>query len=265
MSASRAKILIVDDDLDIREVVRDRLKAMGFEVVEASDGLQAMARLREESPAITLLYLQMPRKSGLEVLKSIREEGLETTTIIITAYATIDKAVEAMRAGAYDFLTKPFSPGHLEVVIGKALERETLRRENQLLSGEVKGRDQPIIGHSQQLRSAFEVIRRAAASTSTILLLGESGTGKEVFARAIRQWSPRRGKPFVVVNCVALSEELLESELFGHERGAFTGAHQMKRGKLELADGGTAFLDEIGDLKPRLQAKLLRVLQEQEF
>jgi DNA-binding NtrC family response regulator len=265
MTAYRAKILIVDDDPDIREVIRDRLKAMGFEVVEASDGTQAMARLKEDSPAITLLDLQMPKKSGLEVLKAIRDEGLETTTIVITAYGTIDKAVEAMRAGAYDFLTKPFSPGHLEVVIGKALEREALRRENQLLSGEAKGRDQSIIGHSPQLRSAVEVIKRAAASTSTILLLGESGTGKEVFARAIHQWSPRRDKPLVVVNCVALSEELLESELFGHERGAFTGAHQMKRGKLELADGGTAFLDEIGDLKPRLQAKLLRVLQEHEF
>jgi len=265
MTAYRAKILIVDDDLDIREVVRDRLKAMGFEVVEASDGMEAMARLKEDSPAITLLDLQMPRKSGLEVLKAIREEGVETTTIVITAYGTIDKAVEAMRAGAYDFLTKPFSPGHLEVVIGKAMEREALRRENQLLSGEVKGKDQPIIGHSPQIRSAIEVIKRAAASTSTILLLGESGTGKEVFARAIHQWSPRRNKPLVVVNCVALSEELLESELFGHERGSFTGAHHMKRGKLELADGGTAFLDEIGDLRPRLQAKLLRVLQEQEF
>ena len=140
MTAYRAKILIVDDDLDIREVVRDRLKAMGFEVVEASDGMEAMARLKEDSPAITLLDLQMPRKSGLEVLKAIREEGVETTTIVITAYGTIDKAVEAMRAGAYDFLTKPFSPGHLEVVIGKAMEREALRRENQLLSGEVKGR-----------------------------------------------------------------------------------------------------------------------------
>jgi DNA-binding NtrC family response regulator len=265
MTAYRAKILIVDDDLDIREVVRDRLKAMGFEVVEASDGVEAITRLREDSPAITLLDLQMPKKSGLEVLMAIRDEGVETTTIVITAYGTIDKAVEAMRAGAYDFLTKPFSPGHLEVVIGKALEREALRRENQLLSGEVKGRDQPIIGHSQQIRSVIELIRRAAASTSTILLLGESGTGKEVFARAIHQWSPRRDKPLVVVNCVALSEELLESELFGHERGAFTGAHQMKRGKLELADGGTVFLDEIGDLKPRLQAKLLRVLQEHEF
>ncbi len=265
MTSSRPKVLIVDDDFDIREVIRDRLKAMGFEVAEASDGLEAMTRLREESPAITLLDLQMPKKSGLEVLKAIRDEGVDTTTIVITAYGTIDKAVEAMRAGAYDFLTKPFSPGHLEVVIGKALEREALRRENQLLSGEAKGRDQPIIGHSPQIRGAVELIRRAAASTSTILLLGESGTGKEVFARAIHQWSPRRDKPLVVVNCVALSEELLESELFGHERGAFTGAHQMKRGKLELADAGTVFLDEIGDLKPRLQAKLLRVLQEHEF
>ncbi|MGH7412227.1 MAG: sigma-54-dependent transcriptional regulator [Candidatus Methylomirabilis sp.] len=265
MTTYRAKILIADDDLDIREVIRDRLKAMGFSIVEASDGMEALARLREDSPSITLLDLQMPKKDGLEVLKVIREEGLETTTIVITAYGTIDKAVEAMRTGAYDFLTKPFSPGHLEVVIGKALEREGLRRENLLLSGEVKGKDQPIIGHSPQLRNAVEMVKRAAASHSTILLLGESGTGKEVFARAIHHGSPRRDKPFVVVNCVALSEELLESELFGHERGAFTGAHQMKRGKLELADGGTAFLDEIGDLRPRLQAKLLRVLQEHEF
>ncbi|MCZ7627275.1 MAG: sigma-54 dependent transcriptional regulator [Candidatus Methylomirabilis sp.] len=191
--------------------------------------------------------------------------GLETTTIVMTAYGTIEKAVEAMRVGAYDFLTKPFSPGHLEVVIGKALEREGLKRENLLLAGEVRGPGQPIIGHSEKIQNAIEVARRAAASSSTILLLGETGSGKEIFARAIHQWSPRRDKPFVVVNCVALSEELLESELFGHERGAFTGAHQRKCGKLELADGGTAFLDEIGDLKPRLQAKLLRVLQEHEF
>jgi len=265
MTAYRAKVLIVDDDLDIREVIRDRLKAMRFEVLEASDGMEALAKLREDSPSITLLDLQMPKKDGLEVLKSIREERIETTTIIITAYGTIEKAVEAMRTGAYDFLTKPFSPGHLEVVIGKALERDGLRRENLLLSGEAKGREQPIIGKSPQIRNVVDVIKRAATSNSTILLLGESGTGKEVFARTIHQSSLRRDKPLVVVNCVALSEELLESELFGHERGAFTGAHQMKRGKLELANGGTAFLDEIGDLKPRLQAKLLRVLQEQEF
>lgn len=265
MSVSRAKILVVDDDTDIREVIRDRLKAMGFEVVEASDGEQALARLREESPTITLLDLHMPKKSGLEVLEAIRENRLETTTIVMTAYATIEKAVEAMRVGAYDFLTKPFSPGHLEVVIGKALEREGLKRENLLLAGEIRGRGQPIIGHSEKIRNAVDVVRLGAASSSTILLLGETGTGKEVFARAIHEWSPRRDKPFVVVNCVALSEELLESELFGHERGAFTGAHQRKCGKLELADGGTAFLDEIGDLKPRLQAKLLRVLQEREF
>lgn len=257
-----SKILIVDDDPDIREVMRDRLKAMGFEVLEAADGVQALTRLREDSPTITLLDLIMPKKSGLDVLKAIRDEGLETTTIVMTAYGTIDKAVEAMRAGAYDFLTKPFSPGHLEVVIGKALEREALKRHNLLLSGDVRGQDRPIIGHSPSILNAIEVAKRAAASTSTILLQGESGTGKEVFARAIHQWSPRRDQPFVVVNCVALPEELLESELFGHERGAFTGAHQRKCGKLELADGGTVFLDEIGELKSRLQAKLLRVLQE---
>lgn len=262
MIPSHSKILIVDDDPDIREVMRDRLKAMGFEVLEAADGVQALTRLREDSPTITLLDLIMPKKSGLDVLKAIRDEGLETTTIVMTAYGTIDKAVEAMRAGAYDFLTKPFSPGHLEVVIGKALEREALKRHNLLLSGDVRGQDRPIIGHSPSILNAIEVAKRAAASTSTILLQGESGTGKEVFARAIHQWSPRRDQPFVVVNCVALPEELLESELFGHERGAFTGAHQRKCGKLELADGGTVFLDEIGELKSRLQAKLLRVLQE---
>lgn len=265
MSASGTKILIVDDDPDIREVMRDRLKAMRFQVVEASDGEQALALLRMESPTITLLDLMMPKKSGLDVLKAIHDEGLDTTTVVMTAYGTIEKAVEAMRAGAYDFLTKPFSPGHLEVVIGKALEREGLKRQNLLLAGEIRRQEQPIIGHSEKIRNAIEVVRRAAASSSTILLLGETGTGKEVFAKAIHHWSPRRDKPFVVVNCVALSEELLESELFGHERGAFTGAHQRKCGKLELADGGTAFLDEIGDLKPRLQAKLLRVLQEHEF
>jgi len=265
MIPSHSKILIVDDDPDIREVMRDRLKAMGFEVVEASDGAQALTRLRENSLTITLLDLMMPKKSGLEVLKAIRDEGLETTTIVMTAYGTIDKAVEAMQAGAYDFLTKPFNPGHLEVVIGKALEREALKRENLLLLGEVRGQDRPIIGHSPSILNAIEVTKRAAASSSTILLQGESGTGKEVFASSIHRWSPRRDKPFVVINCVALSEELLESEMFGHERGAFTGAHQRKCGKLELADGGTAFLDEIGGLKPRLQAKLLRVLQEHEF
>lgn len=265
MIPSHSKILIVDDDPDIREVMHDRLKAMGFEVVEAANGEQALIRLRDDSPAITLLDLQMPKKSGLEVLKAIQDEGLETTTIVMTAYGTIDKAVEAMRAGAYDFLAKPFSPGHLEVVIGKALEREALKRQNLLLSGEVKEKDLPIIGHSPSILNAIEFTKRAAASSSTILLQGESGTGKEVFANSIHRWSPRHDKPFVVVNCVALSEELLESELFGHERGAFTGAHQRKRGKLELADGGTAFLDEIGDLKPHLQAKLLRVLQEHEF
>src|SRR5574337_186313 len=265
MIPSHSKILSVDDDPDIREVMHDRLKAMGVEVVEATDGEQALIRLRDDSPAITFLDLIMPKKSGMEVLKAIQDEGLETTAIAMTAYGTIDKAVEAMRAGAYDFLTKPFSPGHLEVVIGKALEREALKRQNLLLSGEVREKDLPIIGHSPSILNAIEFTRRAAASSSTILLQGESGTGKEVFASSIHRWSPRRDQPFVVVNCVALSEELLESELFGHERGAFTGAHQRKRGKLELADGGTAFLDEIGDLKPHLQAKLLRVLQEHEF
>src|SRR5574337_1480102 len=161
MIPSHSKILIVNDDPDLREVMRDRLKVMGFEVVEAADGVQALARLRDDSPAINLLDLMMPKKSGLDVLKAIQDEGLETTTIVMTAYGTIDKAVEAMRAGAYDFLTKPFSPGHLEVVIGKALEREGLKRQNLLLTGEARGQEQAIIGHSEKIRNAIEVLRRA--------------------------------------------------------------------------------------------------------
>lgn len=258
-------ILIVDSDPNIREVIGDRLKAMGFEIEEVSDGVQALMRLRAGSIAITLLDLMIPKKNGIEVLEAIRDETLDTTTIVMTEYSTIDKAVEAMRVDAYDLLIKPFSPGRLEVVIGKALEREALRRENLLLSGEVRRHNRTIIGHSPSTLNAVEVAKRAAANNSTILLHGESGTGKEVFARAIHQWGPRLDQPFVAVNCVALSEELLEGELFGYERGFVASAHQRRYGKLELADGGTAFLDEIGDLKPRLQAKLLRVLQEHEF
>jgi len=173
--------------------------------------------------------------------------------------------VEAMRAGAYDFLPKPLDPAHLEVVINKALERESLREENRLLHGELDSLERPLVGESPAIQEVVRTAQQAAASNATILLRGESGTGKEILARAIHRWSPRRNSPLVTVNCVALSEDLLESELFGHEKGAFTGAHQRKRGKIELANGGTLFLDEIGDIRPLLQAKLLRLLQEQEF
>ncbi len=265
MEKFRGRLLLVDDDPDLREALSERLFLMKLEVTCASDGAEALKLLRRHTFPLTLLDLQLPRQSGLEVLRAIRQEGIETTVVVITAWGTLEKAVEAMKAGAYDFLSKPLDLAHLEIVINKALERETLREENRVLHGELESLDRPLLGQSPSFQEIVQTARDAAASNATILLRGESGTGKEILARAIHRWSARVSRPFVVVNCVALSEELLESDLFGHEKGAFTGAHQLKRGKVELAAGGTLFLDEVGDIRPPLQAKLLRLLQEQEF
>jgi DNA-binding NtrC family response regulator len=265
MTRPRGRILVVDDDPDILDLLSDRLELMQFEVRTATDGEEALSFLRTEAPPLMLLDLQLPKLSGLEVLEAVRREGIDTTVIVITAWGTPQRAVEAMRAGAYDFIPKPLDPSHLEVVINKALERDTLRQENRLLHGELEAQDRPLVGQSAVMQALAHTAQQAAASNATILLRGESGTGKEILARAIHRWSPRKTRPLVVVNCVALSSELLESELFGHEKGAFTGAHQLKRGKVEVADGGTLFLDEVGDIPPALQAKLLRLLQEQEF
>jgi DNA-binding NtrC family response regulator len=202
---------------------------------------------------------------GLELLQALRQAGIEIPVIVITAHGSVEAAVEAMKAGAYDFLPKPFDPKHLEIVVRKALERTTLVESNRLLRDTLAARTSEILGESAAIRQAIGVARRAADSNATVLLLGESGTGKEIFAQTIHRWSPRSERPLVVVNCVALSEHLLESELFGHEKGAFTGAHATKRGKFEVAQGSTVFLDEIGDMPSGLQAKLLRVLQERTF
>ncbi|MBI3458448.1 MAG: sigma-54-dependent Fis family transcriptional regulator [Candidatus Rokubacteria bacterium] len=263
--APSARILVVDDDPDLRETLSDRLEALGFQVTVAGSGPEALRLLREEPPAIVLLDLVLPGMDGMVVLGAIRREEPDVVVIVLTAHGTIARAVEAMKNGAYDFVTKPFDPKHLEIVLGKALERQALQDANAVLTSEVADRYAAIVGDSPAMQAVLEVARRAAPSGATVLLLGESGTGKEVLARAIHRWSLRASRPFVVVNCVALSEELLESELFGHEKGAFTGAHQQKRGKLEVAHGGTVFLDEIGDVRPALQAKLLRVLQDQTF
>jgi DNA-binding NtrC family response regulator len=260
-----ARVLVVDDDPDFCEALRDRVAAWGFEAVGVGSGAGALQAVREDPPAVVLLDLVLPGMSGLVVLQTLRREAPEVAVIVITAHGTIARAVEAMRAGAYDFVTKPVDPRHLEVVLGKALERQALRDQNALLASEVGERYGELVGESPGMQAALAVARRAAPSGATVLLLGESGTGKEVVARAIHRWSLRAGRPFVVVNGVALGAELLESELFGHEKGAFTGAHQQKRGKLEVAHGGTVFLDEIGDVRPALQAKLLRVLQDQTF
>ena len=260
-----ARVLLVDDDPDFCEALGDRLRAQGFQVTVADRGAEALRLCREEPPAIVLLDLVLPGMDGMAVLETIRREEPDVLVIVITGHGTIARAVEAMKKGAYDFVSKPVDARHLEIVLGKALERQALRDANALLSSELGDRYAAIVGDSPQMREVLDVARRVAPSGATVLLLGESGTGKEVIARAIHRWSRRGDQPFVVVNCVALSEELLESELFGHEKGAFTGAHQQKRGKLEVAHGGTVFLDEIGDIRPALQAKLLRVLQDQTF
>lgn len=262
-----AKILIVDDDPDIVMMLEDRLQAAGYETVAALEGQQALDLIVQESPHLVLLDLTLPKLSGLDVLKRLAQvKPLDSPPVIVmTAHASIQAAVEAMKEGAYDFLTKPLDNDHLLIVIRKALERDTLRRQVAYLRSEVDGRYANIVGNSPSVRSVVEAAQRAAKSDAGVLLLGESGTGKELFARSIHQWSPRSAMPLIVINCVALTETLLENELFGHERGAFTGADRQHKGKLEMADGGTVFLDEIGDMPLTLQAKLLRVLQDREF
>ncbi len=280
----KPKILIVDDDPDIVTMLKDRLKSFGYDSITAEDGVRALELLDRDPPLLMLLDLEMPRLSGLGVLKKIAETrgpvataaphpatgippvlGPETPIIVMTAHGTIESAVEAMKCGAYDFVTKPFNMDHLSLVIGKALERESLKRQVEYLRSEVDAKYAAIVGSSPKIATVSEAAKRAASSNAGVLLLGESGTGKELFARSIHQWSPRGAMPFVVINCVALSDSLLENELFGHEKGAFTGADRMEKGKIEAADGGTLFLDEIGDMPLALQAKLLRVLQDQEF
>jgi len=259
-----ARILIVDDDPDIRTILADRLAARGHEVLQAPDGIRAVEVSSRELPDLMLLDLDLPGADGLTVLERLHQESSAPTVVVITAFATIEKAVEAMRRGAYDFLPKPFQPGLVELTVKKALERNALREENRALRAALPS-GKTLIGASARLQELIAQAHRAAESKSTVLLIGESGTGKEVLAHSIHTWSPRAARPFIAVNCVALSEDLLESELFGHEKGAFTGAHQQKPGKFELANRGSVFLDEVADIRESLQAKLLRVLQEHEF
>ena len=258
-------ILVVDDDPDIREILKDRLESLDYRVIVAADGREGLELIEKQSPRMAFVDIDMPGMDGLEVLAEIRRRGLDLTVVMITAYATIERAVRAMRDGAYDFIPKPFEPEHIALTVRKALERETLKRGVAILSEAVGERYQLVQGKSPKMRQAIDTARKAAVSRTTVLLLGESGTGKEIFAHAVHNWSADRERPFVAINCVGLGKELLESELFGHEKGAFTGAHELKKGKIELAHGGTVFLDEIGDISPELQTKFLRFLQEREF
>jgi DNA-binding NtrC family response regulator len=267
----QARVLVVDDDPDILTSLTKRMTWMGHDVLTAEDGEQALRLVADDQPDLMLLDIELPGLSGLDILKHLAEKRSNGTTqilpevIVITAFGTIGRAVEAMRLGACDFLSKPFEPDHLSIVIEKAMAHAAIARQVGLLQAEVHGRYECIVGPSQRMGQLLETARRVAASSATVLLLGETGTGKEVMARVLHRWSPRAGKPFVVVNCAALPESLLENELFGHEKGAYTGAVTREPGKIEAAAGGTVFLDEIGDMPAGLQTRLLRVLQDQEF
>jgi DNA-binding NtrC family response regulator len=262
---ANANILVVDDDPDIREVLKDRLESLGYNVFAAASGVEALELLEKQNPQIVLMDIEMPEMGGLEALKEIRKRQIDITVVMITAHGTIERAVEAIRQGAYDFIPKPFEPDHIALIVQRALERERLKRGVEVLSDQVGERYRLITGKSPKMAEAVDLAKKSATSRSTVLLLGESGTGKEIFARSIHEWSERRAEPFIAINCAGLSKELLESELFGHEKGAFTGAHQLKKGRIELSHGGTVFLDEIGDISAEIQTKLLRFLQEREF
>ena len=251
-------ILLADDDTSINAGLAERLRARGYEVLQAYSGKQAVQLAQDHSPQIALLDLSMPEGDGLFVLERLEPQVI---AIMITAYGTVDLAVQAMRQGAYDFIQKPFEPALIEQTLARALDRLRLERRSEAWETQLPllRADDPLM--DQLLGTA----RKAASGDVSVLILGESGVGKEVLAQQIHRWSPRAKGPFVPINCTALAETLLESELFGHEKGAFTGASARRRGKIELADGGTLFLDEIGDTSLAFQAKLLRVLQEQTF
>jgi DNA-binding NtrC family response regulator len=265
MKAAAGNILIVDDDPDVQEVLKDRLESLGYRAVPALTGKQGLELLDKENPQMVFLDIELPDMNGLEALKAIRKRQNDVAVVIVTAFGTIERAVQAMKDGAYDFISKPLKPGYVALIVERAMERERLKREVEILSGEAGERYHLVVAKSSNMNLAVDSAKMAAATKSTVLLLGESGTGKELFARAIHKWSERKSGPFIAVNCVGLSKELFESELFGHEKGAFTGAHQLKKGKMELAHGGTVFLDEIGDISTEIQTKLLRFLQEKEF
>jgi len=261
------KILIAEDKESMAKMLMQALEAAEYESVWAKDGREAIQQVRDSRFDLIITDLKLPYKDGLAVLEAAREFSSRTPVILMTAYGTIETAVKAVKEGAYDFLTKPFDPDHLLLLIDKALEKQRLVTENVILREEMaKHLKVPkIIGKSPAMARSLESLQKVAASNTTVLLLGESGTGKELFARAIHYISPRKDGPFVAINCAAIPHDLLESELFGHEKGAFTGAVGRRIGKFELADRGTLFLDEIGEMDLGLQSKLLRVLEDDEI
>ncbi len=262
------RILVVDDERAMRESLAAWLREDGYAVETAADGPSAVEKARESDFAICFVDLRMPGgMDGLDVLREIKRVRPEAAVIIVTAYAAVDTAVQAMKEGAQDYVVKPFNVEEVSVLTRRIIQMRELQRENRLLRRRLADRYvfADMVSKSPKMQTIFDMIRKVADLRSTVLILGESGTGKELVAGAVHDLSPRREKPFVQVACAALAETLLESELFGHEKGAFTGAHIRKIGKFEQADGGTIFLDEIGDISPKLQLDLLRVLQERSF
>jgi DNA-binding NtrC family response regulator len=262
-----AKILVIDDEEAMRDSCQQTLSRDDNKVETAEDGLKGLAMLEKESFDVIILDLKMPGLSGMEVLKRIKEDDPDAMVIVITGYATVESAVEAMKKGAYDFIPKPFTPDSLRVIVKRALERRELALENVLLKGELKASIGPdvIIGQSGSMKEVEQIVKKVGPTDTTVLISGESGTGKELVARAIHRHSGRKDKSFVVVDCGSLVENLFESELFGHIKGSFTGAISTKYGRFELANGGTLFFDEIGNISVNIQTKLLRVLQEREI
>src|SRR6266446_4629491 len=254
-------ILIVEDKESMAEMLSQALEAEGYSTLHAMNGGEGILLFKDKKVDLVLTDLKLPQKDGLEVLAAVKAHNPLTPVIMMTAYGTIETAVKAVKEGAYDFLTKPFDPDHLLLLVAKALEKQRLVTENIVLKDELVKQQLKfprVLGKSPKILEVMEKTKKVAAGNTTVLLLGESGTGKELFARAIHELSPRKDGHFVAINCAAIPRDLLESELFGHERGAFTGAVGRKLGKFELADRGTIFLDEIGDMDLALQAKILR-------
>src|SRR5579863_2650081 len=262
---AKARLLLVEDSPSILRLYHEVLKQLDIALAEAETGARALAELRESVPDVVLLDLELPDFNGIEILRAIRKRGLPSAVVVVTPHGSVKIAVEAMREGAYDFIVKPFAPDRLLVTVKNALERRQL--ESLAAAGDIakNGRFGDLLGASLPMRAVYNVIESTAKSRATVFISGESGTGKELCAQAIHQLSPRRDGPFVAVNCGAIPRELMESEMFGHVRGAFTGAAATREGAIARARGGTLFLDEICEMDQALQVKLLRVLQSDEF
>jgi DNA-binding NtrC family response regulator len=261
----KARVLVVDDDASTREVFGELLQRWGYDVEQTGDGHDALKITAERHPDVIISDLVMPKLDGLALTRALREESPDTPVIIITGKGTIDAAVEAVREGVFDFVEKPLDPARLKVILQRALEKRQTEHEMQVLRRRLGQVDagMGLVGQSPAMRKAMDLVEKVAPSKASVVITGQSGTGKEMIARAIHQLSPRREKPFIAINCSAIPAGLMESEMFGHERGAFTGADQRRLGAWELADGGTLFLDEVGEIPIELQAKFLRVLEEE--